>query len=385
MNTNTTKLTVTYFPYTYLDDNDLKRLIFYFDIIRLLQIFPDSDPGLPDLLRRSQLVQLFYPISDPALLQTVRKAHQAYHQLGSVHQNSGLVELHRTFALQEDFDDSRPGLVAQIRKAHLRLSPEEIELINDAVFILLAAQLDRDHLELDRQLERIHGLETKFHKEVGIGTDEERDVMAMKSPLLQESDPPRTQYPLQRLRAWTRLYRLQQETTPFLPLTTSAEVLGEISERLPSQLAAFTESLPAMPLKLHSLAILPDPQLLPLEKILEFRRSLKDESVLDKWRRSIFAAVNQLQQEPLEEGRWQELEQNLQQTAAEFPKRWPTSEIPPRYLRLECLCYPKMYPEVAFSLAAGLEVSTNELHSPKGSNGIILLLSPSQLPLGDKQ
>jgi hypothetical protein len=81
-------LTVTYLPFTFLEEQDLKQLVLYFHNIRLLQVLPDFDPGLPHILRASSLVQSFCPIST-SLLETVKRAHQAYHQLGSVHQDGG--------------------------------------------------------------------------------------------------------------------------------------------------------------------------------------------------------------------------------------------------------------------------------------------------------
>jgi hypothetical protein len=385
MHTKNNKLTVTYFPYTFLHKNDLKRLIPYFDTIRLLQVFPDSDPGLPALVQTSQLVQLYAPISNPALLETVSRARKTYDQLGRVHQDGGLAHLLQTFALQEDFEGSRTGLVARMRQAHPRLSEEELEFVNDAVFILLAHQLDQEHLELDTQLERIRGLETKFQEEVGIGTDEESEIMAATSVLLQESDPPRTQYPFQRLRGWTHLYCLQEHMASFLALTTSPEVMSEIAERLPSHFAALSGELPAMETEKHLLSILPDPQSLSLEEVLEFRRMLSHESFLDNWRKSLTAVFDQLKREPLQEVMWQEINHHLQEQAHGFRQLWPAAEKPSCYLRLECLCYPKMQPEVALALASGLKLPAAKMHAPADTNGITLLIHPSELQPGDRQ
>ena len=344
------ELSATYFPYTFFEENDLKRLIFYFDTIHLLQVLPDYEPGLPDLLRSSQVVQPFQPVTETFLLETIGQAHQSYQQLGSVHQNGGLLQLLRTFALQEDFEDSRTSLVARIRQAHPQLAPGVAELVNDGVFLLLAHQLDHEHLELDLHMERIRGLEAKLHEEAGIATDEERDAVAMKPPLLKESDPPRTQYAYERLRAWTRLYCSQEQAAPFLPLTTSPEVLAEISERLPSQSSAVAEGVPVTESEQKSLSVLPDPQQLSLEKIVEFRQSVSSESFMDTWRESVTAAVNRLQQETVPEDQWQELQQLVQKAADAFLEHWPVSEKPTHYLRLECACYPKISPERAISL-----------------------------------
>ena len=99
MRTEKNKLTVTYFPYTFLDENDLKRLIPYFDTIRLLQVFPDSDPGLPDLLQTSPLVQPYAPVSNPTLLEALSRAQKTYNQMAKVHQDSGLAHLLQIFEI----------------------------------------------------------------------------------------------------------------------------------------------------------------------------------------------------------------------------------------------------------------------------------------------
>ncbi len=380
METQVPDLTLTYFPYTFLEENDLKRLILYFDTVRLLQVLSDADPGLPDLLRNSQSVQLFCPISDPSISEATRRALQTCHQLGSIHQDGGLVELFRTFALQEDFEDSRTGLVAQLRKGHHRLAPEEEELVNDAVFLLLAHQLDHDQSELDLELERIRELENKFHAEVGIGADEEKDFEPLRSSLSMESDRTRTQYPFQRLRAWTHLHSAQKETDLFLPLTTSAEVLGEIIERLPSELTTLTQGLPAMVLEQHRLAVLPDPQPLSLEEILAMKQSLSGASVLDNWRASFSTAISRLQQETLHEEEWLELGQHLQKAADGFRQHWPTPDEPSAYLQLECIYHPRVTAELAFSLTTGLKPDAKDLQAPQTANGITLLLSPAVLP-----
>jgi hypothetical protein len=379
MKTQSVSLSATYFPYTFLEEKNLKRLIFYFDTIYLLQVLPDFEPGLPGLLRSSQMVQPFQPVTETSLLETIGQAHQSYQQLGSVHQNGGLLQLLRTFALQEDFENSRTGLVARIRQAHPQLAPEVAELVNDGVFLLLAHKLDHDHLELDLHMERIRGLEAKLHEEAGIAADEESDAVAMRSPLLEESDPPPTQYTYERLRAWTHFYCSQVQAGPFLPLTSSPEVFAEISERLPSQLSAVAEGMVVRGAEQKCLSVLPDPQQLSLEKIVEFRQSVSRESFVDTWRESVTVAVNRLQQETVPEDQWQELQQVVQKAADAFQEHWPVPEKPTHYLRLECACYPKVPPELAFSLVTGLKPPAREPHPAETLNGVSLLLSPADL------
>jgi hypothetical protein len=223
-------------------------------------------------------------------------------------------------------------------------------------------------------MERIRGLEAKLHEEAGIATDEESDGVAMRSPLLEESDTPRTQYAYERLRAWTRLYCSQEQAGPLLPLTTSAEVLAEITERLPSKLSAVAEGMPVLGSEQQCLSVLPDPQQLSLEEIVEFRQSVSRESFMDEWRESVTVAVNRVKEEL-----WQELQQLVQKAADAFQEHWPVPEKPTRYLRLECACYPKVSPKRAFSLSTGLEPTAKEPYTSETVNGVSLLLSPADI------
>jgi hypothetical protein len=319
-------------------------------------------------------------LSSSSLLETIRQTEQNYYRLASVHQDGGLAQLLRTYALQEDFENSRAGLVARIRQGLPRLAPEEVDLVNDAVFLLFAHMLDRQHLELELKLDQIRGLETKLHEEMGIGREKEREAGAMESPLLVESDPPRALYPLQRLRAWTRLYTIHQEPTPLLPLTTCEEVLGEITERLPSQLTALSDGpLSTTPVRYH-VSMLPDPRPFPLEQILELRELLNREGVLHNWWESLTAAISRLQQETLAEEQWRDLQERLQKAAAEFNQLWPASDEPTRHLRLDSMQYPELQPDIAFSLTSGLQPPGPGGPISKGRNGITLLLSPSAPP-----
>lgn len=376
-------LTLTYFPYTFLDEKDAKRLLLYCDTIRLLQVISASDPGLPDLLRTSQQVQLFCPISADSLSEAVKQALLTCHQWGNIHRDGGLVELFRTFALEEDFEGSRTALVARLRQGRPPLAPEEVKLVNNAVFLLLAHQLDRDQSELDLELERIRGLENKFQAEAGIGIDEEDELEPSTPPLPTESDRARTQHSFQRLRAWTYLYWAQEKPALLLPLTTSKEVLGEIAERLPSELTHLSPGLAAMPLKQHRLATLPDPQFFSLEEILQMRKSLRAASVLDNWRLSFSAACSRLQQETLSPEEWLDLKQHLQQAADRFRHHWPTSEKPATYLQLECICYPRLGAELAFLSATGLKEEMQDVQAAERPNGITLLLAPTALAPDD--
>jgi hypothetical protein len=172
---------------------------------------------------------------------------------------------------------------------------------------------------------------------------------------------------------------MQPEPGRLQPLTTSVEVLAEISERLPSLLTTATDGSAPTPLSQLLLSILPDPQPLSLEQILELRDSLNRDGTLDNWRQSATTVINRLQEEALAEEQWRDLQENLQKSADNFLQHWPALDKPAGYLRLESMLYPHLRPELVFSLTTGLLQPDPGLLFSKGNNGITLLLSPSAL------
>jgi hypothetical protein len=133
-----------------------------------------------------------------------------------------------------------------------------------------------------------------------------------------------------------------------------------------------------MEVKQYSLSVLPDPQLLSLEQVLEFRQSLEEQSFLDTWRHAVLTAITQLQETVLQDDQVRELQKNLQEVAHGFQRHWPITGEPSRYLQLKCLCYPKIKSEVALSKAAGLKPGSGKKHSHVGYNGTTLLLSAQE-------
>lgn len=290
------------------------------------------------------------------------------------------MQLLQALARQEDPEKSHTSIVSHLRKSYPRYTRAEVDFVNDALLLLLAHNLDCEHLELDRQMERIRGLENELHEAVGIGGNEEVVPLAAQSPFIAESDRPRTQYSLQRLRAWTRLYCAQDHNDFLLPLTTSLEVLEEIAERLPGQLAALTGGTGAAAPAQSLLSILPDPQPLALETILELRQSLSAVGAFRNWSGSVATAVDRLTSETLTEKQRRDLNKEVQEAARMFDQYWPYPEGPAHFLRLEAICYSGVDPELAFILTTGLRPPPNGPYSTEGAHGITLLLAPSAPP-----
>jgi hypothetical protein len=373
MGTEHAGLRITFFPHTFVSNRDWKRLALYFPTIRLLRLSPNADPDLPGPLSGAGVLQPYAPVINAGLREIIDRALRAYQQLGSLHRHPGLVESMRALVLQEDVEGSRTDLIARLREARPKLSPEEVDLVEAAVYLLLAHELDREYLEVERRLERIRNLENDFRKTLGIDTGKEADLTLEPSSFDTLSRPP-AQQPLQRLRAWTRLHLSQEAENLLVPITTSPEVVAEIQERLPAQLAPLHKNPQALP-PAYLLCRLPDPEQLSLEDVLALRESLSSKGMLQDWWQAVATSIHRLQRQTAAEEEWVSLQEQLQVLAGAFQERWPEYRPPELRLELQATVYRRLQPHLAFALTTGLRASGPGLLSPEGTNGVSLLLA----------
>ncbi|MBW1982283.1 MAG: hypothetical protein JRJ12_13790 [Deltaproteobacteria bacterium] len=291
-------LIITCFPHTFLDQDDLKRLVLYFPTIRVLQIVPDWDLNLPPELQESHFVEPFCPVLDSSFSEMVHRGLKTYLQLGQLHQDGGALEAMRAQVLQEDPEGARTYLLAHLKQSGVRLASEEEELVEAAVYLCLAHILDRERSELRARLAQFYQLEHSFHTALGAGEDEESRQDILEASLLHSGEKPGTEQPLQRLHAWSRLYlRRMPEQRPLL-LTTRAEVLAEVNE-LCSRITSFPESQPSpSPLSSQFLAKLPDPCHLSLSQVVELREKWQAAGILATWHHALGQMLTWLEQTP---------------------------------------------------------------------------------------
>jgi hypothetical protein len=363
------ELSVTYFPYTLLGERDLKRLCLYVSRLRLLQIDPRVGVGLPAEFRVKDLIEPVAPLRDSSTLERIRLALGSYRQLGALRPDGDLSQSFSAFALQDDDPEgSASRLRAHLRGSRPKPTPEDRALVDAAVFLLLAHEVDREHLELGRQLGGIGVLEREFAQAVGLPDENGEEGEAVEAPDGDDLEQARSGQVVQRLRAWTRLC-LAGELWPATPLTTSVAVMEEIRERLPSHLAAmFPAASPAAP-EARRLCRLPDPGALPAAGIFALREELERAGVLQHWRQAVAAALEALRaSEPagMEE---------VEAAAAAFVERWPTRRSAD--LEIQVISYPRLPAITAFALATGLQNPTAGLLDPEGRNGLSLLLAPA--------
>jgi hypothetical protein len=370
-------LAVTYFPFTLLDEGDLKRLCLYVSQLRLVQIDPETDPALPPKLRAGAIIQPVAPVTDEPTLERIRLALKAYRHLGALRPEGGLMEFLSAFDLHEDPEGNFRRLRARL-KGIPKSTPQDRELVSSAVFLLLAHEVDREHLELESRLRRVQAMETAFAETLGLHDDEGgRPTVAAVSGE-DDLERRRSDQAAQRLRAWTRLSLDRMEKCAVRPLTTSTAVMDEIWERLPPHLAAMSFMPSRAGIDTHLLCRLPDPRGLSFAEIMALRERLVAAEVLRRWWQALAAALQTLEMAGSAAATWPALRGEIEGAAGAFSEHWPAGHPPGRALELSVTSYPRLPATSAFALAVGLRGPAPDLLCPEGKNGLSLLLAPER-------
>jgi hypothetical protein len=239
--------------------------------------------------------------------------------------------------------------------------------VDAAVFLLLAHEVDREHLELERQLGGIRALETVFAQAVGLTDEQGEEPEPVEEPGGDDLEQSRREQVVRRLRAWTRLY-LAGESEAATPLTTSVAVVEEIEERLPPLLATMAPGAFAAAPEARRLCRLPDPGALPAVEVLALREELERAGLLQQWRHAVAATLEASQAS--EFGGIEDVEA----AAAAVVEHWPARPLAD--LEVRATLYPRLPAITAFALATGLQSPTAALLGPEGRNGVSLLIAP---------
>ena len=361
------ELAVIYFPFTLLAESDLKRLCLYVSRLRLLRVDPQVSLGLPPELRARDFIQPVAPVQESSVLERIRLALGSCRHLGALRPEGGLLQSFSAFALHDGPEGSTRRLRAHIRGSRPKFTPKDRALVDAAVFLLLAHEVDREHLELERQIGGVRVLETEFAEALGLADEQGEEPEAVQERDGDDLEQSRSEQALQRLRAWTRLH-LAGKSEAATPLTTSVAVMEEIWERLPSHLAAISPAASAAAPEVRRLCRLPDPGDLPAAEVIALREELERAEILQRWRQAIAAALEADQaSEPAEMG-------EVKAAAAAFFEHWPTGGSAD--LELRATSYPRLPAITAFALATRLQSPAADLLDPEGRNGVSLLLTP---------
>jgi hypothetical protein len=247
--------------------------------------------------------------------------------------------------------------------------------VSSAVFLLLAHEVDREHLELESRLGRVRVLETKFAEALGLPDEEGEGPTGPEASVGDDLERSRSEQAAERLRAWTRLNLGRSGKSAVRPLTTSVAVMEEIWERLPPHFAAMSLTPSRAGIETHLLCRLPDPLTLPLAEILALRKRLARTEVLFRWSQALAAALQTLETAGPTGTKWPALLREIESAAGAFSEHWPTGQPAGRALELSATWYRRLPATTAFAVAAGLRAPDADLFDPEGKNGVSLLLS----------
>ena len=247
--------------------------------------------------------------------------------------------------------------------------------MSSAVFLLLAHEVDREHLELESRLGRVRVLETKFAEALGLPDEEGEGPPVPEASVGDDLERSRSEQAAERLKAWTRLNLGRSGESAVRPLTTSVAVMEEIWERLPPHFAAMSLTPSRTGIETHLLCRLPDPLTLPLAEVLALRERLARTEVLFRWWQALAAAIQTLETPGPTGTKWPALRREIESAASAFSEHWPKEYPAARALELSATWYRRLPATTAFALAAGLRAPAADLFDPEAKNGVSLLLS----------
>jgi hypothetical protein len=219
------------FPYLTLSDRDLRHLALLTPGTGLLQVL--GPPALP-----AWAAPHFGALPAGLSLEEkeqITRALGSYREFAAVHQDHCLTASFSAETLSRESSESRFDIQTQLRgKGDQDPDPETRKLLEAAVFLEMARELDQREIDLESDLAQAAHLETEFREILGIGDeDSQDDAMETLTPPLTASRAHLSFMLPRRMTSWLRLSgrTLPAGRLPTL-VTVSQEVIDEIVERV---------------------------------------------------------------------------------------------------------------------------------------------------------
>jgi hypothetical protein len=218
------------FPYTLLSEKEYRQLSLLLPELSILQVL--RPPTVPEWL--SQMVTGWPAVIGQGQLETIRLCLKGYQEFATVHGEDSVLASLSLDQIARDFSESRLRIQSEIKKASAdALGDGDIQVLEAAIFLEMARDLDEKNLEVETGLARMASLEGEFREILGISEDEvDDDVMESLSPPLRAGQTSLSLMLPKRLESWFRLlFNHMPATCPVL-VTTTKQVLEELIERL---------------------------------------------------------------------------------------------------------------------------------------------------------
>jgi hypothetical protein len=214
------------FPYTALSDRDCRLLSLLLPRLSVLQVI--LAPVVPAWFQEQ--VAGWPVLTEPEDLKNVELCLKGYREFAVVHGENSVLSSLSLDQISRDFAETRFHLQAKLKQKSPR-EPDDrtLSLLEAAIFLEMARDLDEKEMEVEAGLTKIDSLEGEFREILGI-TDEDElaDTTEILSPPLRAEKAYLSFMLPKRIESWLRLFcNMMPQACPTL-VTTSEPVLEEL-------------------------------------------------------------------------------------------------------------------------------------------------------------
>jgi len=218
------------FPYTVLPETDYRHLSLVLPELFVLQV--TRPPMAPE--RLLQMVNAWPAITDQQQIETIGRCLKGFREFAAVHGDGSLLASLNLDQISRDFAESRFRIQTELKKSSAKKTDEaEVALLEAAVFLEMARDLDEKELEVEAGLKRMGSLEGEFREILGISEDEtQEDTMEVLNPPLEAERTGLSFMLRRRIHSWFRLLLNHMPISCPVLVTTSELVFEELFEYL---------------------------------------------------------------------------------------------------------------------------------------------------------
>ena len=244
------------FPYTVLSEAEYRHLSILLPRLSVLQVV--RPPMVPDWLR--EMVAGWPVIVEQRQIEAIKLCLKGYREFASVHGQSSALSSISLDQISRDFAESRFRIQTQLKKDHSDESrASESALMEAAIFLEMARDLDEKEMEVEASFEDLDSLEGEFREILGISDDEElAETMETMVPTLRAEKAYLSFMLLKRIQSWLRLFYNRLPEAPPALVTTLEQVVEEILEPLRLKCDRSGKALQLSRISLGSIPVLED-------------------------------------------------------------------------------------------------------------------------------
>jgi hypothetical protein len=227
----TTECRPVLFPYLTLSEGDFRHLALLIPRTYLLQVL--DPPPLPTW-GRTHFSALSVDLDEQEKDQIGRDL-RSYQEYAANHQDHCLAASFSSETLSRRSRESRFDIQNSLRsKGNEGPDPETQKLLEAAVFLEMATELDQKESDLESDLAEASRLESEFREILGIDAEDAHDdAIETLTPPLTATRAHLSFMLLQRITSWLRLFSSRLSAGITLPLVTvNREVVDELVERV---------------------------------------------------------------------------------------------------------------------------------------------------------